>query len=66
MGLGWEGHPREGNTCIDMIDSLHCTAEINTILKSNYIPIKKGTAMIKETKYKQQQQKNPKPTHCTL
>lgn len=23
---------------------LHCTAEINTILKSNYIPIKKGNS----------------------
>ena len=30
-----------GGTCIHISDSLHCTAETNTTLQSNYPPIKK-------------------------
>ena len=43
-GLGWGGGGREvpegGHTCIPMADSCWCMAETNTILKSNYPPIK--------------------------
>ena len=34
---GWEG----GNICTHIAASLHCTAETNIILQSNYTPIKK-------------------------
>ena len=37
-GAGWEG----GDICIHVADSLHCTAEINTTLQSNYTPIFKN------------------------
>ena len=31
-----------GDKCIHSADSLHCTAETNTTLKSNYTPIKQN------------------------
>ena len=41
---GWGGGGREaqevGDRCIHIADSLHCTAETNTPLESNYTPIK--------------------------
>ena len=40
MGGGREAQ-EGGDICIHMADSSCCAAEINTILKSNYIPIKK-------------------------
>ena len=30
----------EGDTCIHIADSFHCTTEVNTTLQSNYPPIK--------------------------
>ena len=40
--MGW-GDGREvqegGDICINIADTFHCTAEINTTLQSNYIPI---------------------------
>jgi len=30
-----------GDTCIHMADTCHCTPETNTILSTNYTPIKK-------------------------
>ena len=40
---GWEGGSRGrgyGDMCMHMADSLCCAIETNTILRSNYIPIK--------------------------
>ena len=39
LGGGWE----EGDICLHIAGSLHCTAETSTTLLSNYIPIKKAT-----------------------
>ena len=41
---GWDGvggrELQEGrDICIHIADSLHCTAETNTTLKSNYTPV---------------------------
>ena len=41
-GRWWEGGPRGGDLCTHTADSLHCTAETNTALQSNYTPIKDG------------------------
>lgn len=40
MDEGWEGGSR-ADTCTHTANSLHCMAETNTALQSNYIPIKK-------------------------
>ena len=41
----WDGGAREvqegEDICIHIADSLHCTAETNTLLECNYTPIKK-------------------------
>ena len=39
MGSGREAQGG-GDICIHIADSLHCTAETNSTLKSNYPPIK--------------------------
>ena len=31
-GVQWEGSTRGGDICINVADSLHCTAETNTTL----------------------------------
>ena len=36
-----------GDTCIHIVDLLHCTAETNTTLESNYSPIKNKFKKIK-------------------
>ena len=46
MGGRWEGGPRGRDISIHIADSLHCTAETNTTLKSNYTSIKKNTANV--------------------
>ena len=39
---GGDGASKEGGyMCIHVADSLHCTAETNATLESNYIPINK-------------------------
>ena len=38
-GGGRETGPKEGGICIHIADSLHCTAETNTTLLSNYTAI---------------------------
>ena len=44
MGSGEGSEVQEGgDVCIHIADSLHCTAETNTTLYSNYTPIKKKT-----------------------
>ena len=42
VGMGWGRREDQegGDTCIHIADSLHCTAETNTTLSSNYIPTK--------------------------
>ena len=40
---GFKGGPKGGNTCTHVADSLHCTAEANTALQSNYTPVREGT-----------------------
>jgi len=40
--MGWGGASKEGGyMCIHVADSLHCTAETDTTLESNSIPINK-------------------------
>ena len=39
---GFKGGPKGWSTCIHIADSLHCTAEANTTLQSNYTPIREG------------------------
>ena len=53
-GMGWGGgcgREIQGgrDICTHVTDSVHCTAETNTMLESNYIPIKnKYTRIIKQ------------------
>lgn len=47
MDEGWEGGSR-ADTCTHTANSLHCMAETNTALQSNYIPIKKELKKKKE------------------
>ena len=43
IGVGGRRKVQErGDICIHVADSLHCTAEINTTLQSNYTPIFKN------------------------
>ena len=50
MWDGW-GEILEGrNICVHIADSLHCTVEANTTLKSNYPPIKKKKWIFKVSK----------------
>jgi len=42
MGGGEREVQEGGDLCIHTADSLHCTAETNTALPSNYTPIKNG------------------------
>ena len=39
-GFSQEGNPKRGSIWVQRADSLCCTVESNTTLKSNYIPIK--------------------------
>ena len=44
VGMGrWKKEQKGGDICMHMADLLHSTAEANTTLKSNYIPIKNKT-----------------------
>ena len=40
-GYGGKEAPEGGDVCTCIADSLCCTAETNTTLQSNYIPLKK-------------------------
>ena len=53
MGVGGREAQEGGDTCTHVADSLCCTAETNTTLQSNYIPIfKKRLSKIAVPKYK--------------
>ena len=40
-GEGWDGRKVQegGDACVHLAESLHCTAENNTMLENNDIPI---------------------------